>query len=722
MTALDFGARALALRAGAHAPRTFTTLAASALHEQIERVESAGYAQKGHGAATYVCDTKADAALMAAHPAAVFAAASNRYFRLLGTPDGYVTPEMLGCPPYAPGINQQPFIQAAIDYAKAVGLRGVYFSQAVYELWSPPRNLASGYASTDRSGNFIVIDGAAISLVGRHGNRTRLNCKGPNGGSLATDYQVVNVPGYGGDVIWRGAAVLLTGKVSSGLARPDENTLTHVTIRDLVFQSDARGARNTAWPAYPLSRDPSGVRENCWDISNKGIYFQQNVHIGNLYVENVEILGFLGEAVYTAGVYGTPDLKAGRISLRNCVVRDSNGQALNPNGPSFLDIDGFYAENCAFAFEGWTGMELGRIVNAYFRRCNSGGLTGSYTYDTPLRPDGSQPGCIVDATFEDCGDIYLGSYVQGRLRLIDSSLAIVAQSATMEAKGINIDATIVVHSRNMAQALRVSGYPGASQKICNNNVRLNVMRSKEAEAAGYWCTAFVNQINSLGKSNYVYLRGYAGTIGSTTSVTDNYVAIVDEGIQSSNGSFGTAFDPSITSSPDMGCGWMRAATFSGGGTNYTVNLPSLTPFPANAEIVVEHRDATKTGSVIELRDAGQSRGIVGYKDTARFRANKAKAAWELVNVTRPRSATATIDVASTVLGAESGPYSIPASGCRPHCRATVAMPAAGIPGFAFSAVRADTDAIRFWLRNIDGAGTLDPAAAVFTGRWWIDPI
>lgn len=722
MSGLDFGARAPALKAGALAPRTFADLAKSALHEQIDRIESSGHSDRGRGAAAYVCDSKADAALMTAHPAAVFPAAANRYFRLLGTPDGFVTPEMLGCPAYTPGVNQQPYIQAAIDYAKAAGLRGVYFPQPVYELWSPPRNPASGYASTDRSGNFLVIDGAAISLVGRHGNRTRLHCKGPNGGSLATDYQVVNVPTYGGDVIWRGAAVMLTGTVSSGLVRPDEQTLTHVTIRDLVFQSDAKGVRNTAWPAYPLSRDPTGLRENAWDISNKALYFQQNVHVGNVYIENVEILGFLGEAIYTAGVWGTPGLKASKVSVRNCVVKDSNGQALNPNGPSVFEVDGFYAENCSFAFEGWTGIELGKVVNAYFRKCNAGGFSGSYIYDGPLRSDGSQPSCIVDATFEDCGDIYLGSYVQGHLRLIDSSIAVVPHTATMEIKGINVDVTLMVHGGNLSQAIRFAGYPGAAQKISNNNIRLNVMRTKEAEAAGYWCTAIVNQSNSIGKSNYLYVRGHAANMGTTTSVTDNYVAIVDEGIQSFNGGFGTAFDPSSTASPDMGCGWVRATTFSGGATNYTVNLPATAMYPANAEIVVEHRDATKPSNLIEVRENGVARCLVGLKDTARFRHNRAKASWELINVTRPRNATASIDVSSTAAGAESGPYTIAASGCRPHHRVAVTVPSTGMSGFVISAVRAEADAIRFWVRNIDGAGVLDPAATVFTGRWWIDSL
>lgn len=232
----------------------------------------------------------------------------------------------------------------------------------------------------------------------------------------------------------------------------------------------------------------------------------------------------------------------------------------------------------------------------------------------------------------------------------------------------------------------------------------------------------VNQSNSIGKSNYLYLRGHAANMGAATNVTDNFVAIVDEGIQSFNGGFETGFDPSTTPSPDMGCGWVRAATFAGGATNYTVNLPATAMYPANAEIVVEHRDAAKPSNLIEVRENGVARCLVGFKDTARFRHNRARASWELINVTRPRNGTASIDIASTASGLESGPYTITASGCRPHHRVAVTPPSSGMTGFVISAVRAETDAIRFWVRNIDGAGTLDPAAAVFTGRWWIDPL
>jgi len=354
MSGVDFGARAIALRASAQTPRTFALLSASTLSAQVDRIDSSGHTKRGLGAASYVCDERANAALVAAHPAAAFTGAGGRHFRLLGTPDGFVTPEMFGCPAYVPGVNQQPYIQAAVDYAAATGLRGVYISQSVYELWAPPRMApaGSGYNGTNHSGDFIVISEVAMVLQGKHGNRAKLHFKGPNGGNLQTDYQVVSMTAYVGDVIWRGNGIKMTGSVSASKTRPAEGNLCHLILRDLILFSDAVGVPNNSWPAWPLSRDPTGVGENCWDVSNKGIYCQADVHIGHLTVENLDVIGFLGECIYTPSAYLSGPASS-RVVMRNMRMLHSNGQAINPNGPASFDIDGLYAENCALGIEGW---------------------------------------------------------------------------------------------------------------------------------------------------------------------------------------------------------------------------------------------------------------------------------------------------------------------------------------------------------------------------------
>ena len=433
MSALDFGARALALRANAQRPLIFNELASAALPESVTRIESQGHAAPGVGAASYVCDETANSALMTAHPLAIFRGAGGRHFRLTGAYDGFITPEQMGCPPYKEGVNQQPFIQAAIDYALAAGLNGVRFTQAVYELWCPLR-MAEFSFNADHSGCFMVVTGQ-LSLESSHPLRSKLHCKGPNGGSLLTDYQVLKTTYYGDDVIWRGHAIKITGTEFASSAQLPAKSLSMAYIRNLVLFSDAVGVGNVSWPAFAPSRDPS--RENCWDISNKGIYFQEDRQHGIVRAENVDVVGFLGECVYA------PNQGKGGFIGRNLVLKHTNGQALNPNGPELFDIDGLYAENCGFSIEGWAGKSRGRIVNATFVNCVGGGVSGGTFFTAARREDGSLPILTLEATLQNCGDFHLGSYISGKLTLIDTQLALVVLTPTQLIHDIDLDVTTI---------------------------------------------------------------------------------------------------------------------------------------------------------------------------------------------------------------------------------------------------------------------------------------
>lgn len=715
MSAVDFAARGIALRASAQSPLGFAELGQANLPASIRRIDSSGHDESGIGAATYVADSRANAALRTAHPLAVFVGAESRHFRLLGDTDGFITPEQIGCPPYVAGVNQQPWIQAAINYAQAVGLKGVKFPQERYELWAPPR-IGAFTASSDSTGNFLVIDRAGISLLGMHANRTTLHCKGPAGGSLATNYQVMNAPTYGGDVIWRGHGLMLTGTASSSVARPADSALSHTIIRDLIFYTDAVGVRNNAWPAYPLSRDATGVRENCWDISNKGIYVQADVHVGNLLIENVDIIGFLGECIYTQnkGVNGN-----GRIVCRNLVMKHSNGQALNPNGPASFDVDGIYAENCSLAVEGWFGQVYGRLANAYFKDMNYAELSGGGDgYATPLRADNSMPVLQVEnVVFENCTDLFIGSYVQGQVTVIDTRVAFVGNNASKVVRNNTLDITSICHKATVSIAIRFAPYAGTLQTVSNNLIRLSCYRTKYAADNGFKFASLWSQQGSLGPKNYLYARGEVDAIGTSTSVANNYVALIDEGLDLTTLGAPAFFDPSTIASPDMGTGWLRGGSFSVGAGLYTVNLPATTLYQANSEIVIEHRDSAKTTSFMEISD-GTRRALLGYKDKAKFRCNKLYNRWDMVTPTPLRTAAASLAITSTALGSESGPYTVALPGCRPWHRAEI-VPPATTGGFSISTVRAETDQVKFWMKNMDGANPATLTAQSYTARCWI---
>lgn len=694
MSALDFGARALALQAAAMRPLTFAELAAADLPGSITRIESHGYFAPGIGAASYVSDSKADSALMAGHPAAMFQGAGGRHFRLAGDADGFITPEQMGCPAYAPGINQQSFIQAAIDYALAAGLNGVRFTQRNYELWCPLRT-ADYSLNTDHSGCFMVVTGQ-LTLESSHPLRSQLNCKGPNGGSLASDYQVLDTIAYGNDVIWRGHAIKITGTVGIGFPQVAVKDLSMVTIRNLILFSDTVGVQNTAWPSLAPSRDPS--RENSWDTSNKGIYFQQDKQVGIVRAENLDIVGFLGECIYSSG-----QGKGGVIG-RNLVLKHSNGQALNPNGPEIFDIDGVYAENCAFSIEGWGGKTRGKIVNATFVKSKTGGVSGSTAWASPRRDDDTMPMLYIEATLQDCGDFYPGSYTSGKLTLIDTNLAVVLVHPAQVIRDVDLEVTSICDKRGDIIAVRFAGNAAAGSRLIENvNIRLHGMATAEARAAGRGIGSMLSQQGSLGPNIFVRASGQFRKIGAVGGgpLADFYASIIDRGFELTDLGGPVFFNAATTPTPDIGVGWIRPG-FSGASGLHTMNLPAnVTQHNDGATVTIEHRD---TGSVNAMLDVG-GLALLGFRDRVRLRADKNHNRWRVMEAPQPRSVTGAVTIPATPLNALAGPFTLALPGARAWHQPLV-TPVAALAGYVVSGVRAETDQIRFWLRNVDGG---DPA-------------
>lgn len=701
MSALDFGARALAVRANAQLPLTFHDLAAADLPESVTRIESNGHGVAGIGAASYISDDPASPAMMAAHPAALFRGSGTRHFRLMGDADGFITPEQMGCPAYAPGINQQPFIQAAINYALAAGLNGVRFTQRTYELWCPLRT-AEYSLNTDHSGCFMVVTGQ-LTLESSHPLRSRLHCRGPNGGSLASDYQVMNTIAYGNDVIWRGHAIKITGTVGVGFPQLPTNELAMVTIRNLILFSDTVGVQNTAWPSLAPSRDPS--RENSWDTSNKGIYFQQDKQVGIVRAENLDIVGFLGECIYSSG-----QGKGGVIG-RNLVLKHSNGQALNPNGPEIFDIDGVYAENCAFSIEGWGGKTRGKIVNATFVKSKTGGVSGSTAWPSPRRDDGGLPMVYIEATLQDCGDFYPGSYTSGKLTLIDTNLAVVLVHPTQVIRDVDLDVTSICDQRGDITAVRFAGNAAAgSRAIENVNIRLHGMATAEARAAGRGIGSMLSQQGSLGPNNFVRASGQFRKIGAVAGgpLADFYASIIDQGFELTEGGGPVFFNAATTPSPDIGVGWIRPG-FSGASGLFTMNLPAdVNQHNDGATVTIEHRD---TGSINAMLDVG-GLALLGFRDRVRLRADKNHNRWRVMEAPQPRSVTGVLTIPATPLNTLAGPFTVALPGARAWHQPQV-TPLTALAGYVVSGVRAETDQIRFWLRNVDGADPASPAAATF---------
>lgn len=736
MSAVDFVARALALRAigkveqtgsgtggASDASDTSATTSSSAdlrlTFAQMKQaapsgvspvIESAGHGSVGVGQAVYGSDTLATAELAAAHPRACFTAQNGKIYRLLGDSEGFITPEQVGCPASASGVNQQPAIQAALDYCRATGLNGVKFPQQRYELWAPVRT--GEYSDDgDHSGCFLVVGGWPCSLRGVHPLRTTLDCKGPGGGSLQGDYQVISSAQHGGDVIWRGHGIKLAGSVPLTHATPPAHQLASVLLRHVVLRTDAVAVGNTASPAYPPSRNASRV--NCRDLSNSAITCQANVHIGDICTDDCELTGFLGDAIQSPAGY------TAKVQLRSSVVRHANGFALNLAGPRCLEVADFVAENCGFSLGGFSGLDSSAL-KARFTRCGSGGLDSAKALPSGMRSDGNAPLHHLEVTFESCGEQRLGSHTIGTITAIDTPVALALANVAQVVRNVDISLTSIVHKANVPYAIRYAGWNGVISAVAYTQVRLNMQRTANAMTNGFTIAVMMAQSGSLGQGNYLYARGAPSRVSTANKVLDNYVALIDEGLELKPTTALTTFDPSTTPYPDMSNPALLCSTFSAGNGVYSVNLPSPSMYQDGAQILIEHHEFTRQQSCVEFMDGYVRRALLGYKDRVVFRCNKQLNRWDLLRAPTPRTSGAMIALPRTEPGAETGPHSIAAPGCRPWHQVDV-TPYGPLNDFCISAVRAENDVIQFWAKNITGTSAMQLASQAFFARYGITP-
>ena len=133
---VDIIARALAQPL---TPVTATAVAISSLRlaTSVGIIQTSGYDVAGVGAGVYVADALATLALATAHPRFCKADGSSptRYWRLIGSSVQFEQ----GGASSAAGFDNRSAIQAAINYARAVGIRRVEPASdgQTYELWAP---------------------------------------------------------------------------------------------------------------------------------------------------------------------------------------------------------------------------------------------------------------------------------------------------------------------------------------------------------------------------------------------------------------------------------------------------------------------------------------------------------------------------------------------------------------------------------------------------------
>ncbi len=352
-TAQSVAAAAQVAAAGAQAAATppflFTAIGSKIIDNSIAVLASSGYSVSGKGAGSYISDSYANSALASAHPRFCKQSSNGRYFRLAPAGLANAISVEQGGAIGASGTNDQPAIQAAIDYAIATGIREVLFTQANYDA-RPSTFVPGGFGGINPTGNMIDINSSLASapftlkLTGLPWGTTIRRIGYNAGGSPDTDYQTVSGnPHRGG-----GMHIYGTQADEAAYANMDAWKIQCFEIENITID----GGR-TAGTKVP----------NSTDTSDKGIFTYNAVR--KIVFRNGGVRKFGYELLYGGGTgYGSGTLYPMEVFLENFKAVSSNHSCLNFQDANLTDINGEYGD--AYIAAEQYGMDS-KFIGTVFR-------------------------------------------------------------------------------------------------------------------------------------------------------------------------------------------------------------------------------------------------------------------------------------------------------------------------------------------------------------------
>ncbi|QPC98968.1 hypothetical protein [Qipengyuania soli] len=414
MSALGLSALGLASRTAQLQPALYAELANRSPAFDVLTLESGGYTEAGKGAARYVADALADAALVAAHPRFAFTTANSRHFRLL--PDAGALSVEQGGATGGGAVDDRDAIQAAIDYAESIEAREVRFEAARYRVECPLRS-SPALATRAEDGHPLVVR-KSLSLRGCAATRTVLDFRAHGGGDPDTDWQVVAKSSTDATpAVWRGGGLYIQG--DSIRPEPAARRIARLELDRLVFNGNRSRTGTYTYPADPVTGDG-------WDITDKGFWLQ-DVYVGEVICRDTDFIGWRGEIFYAVGA----DDAIEQLTLTRCRMLTGNGNGLNLGCDPVVTAEDCEFGDCKIAQED-TGKRRGHFRNCLWRDCEyvwiGGGSTNGrlYSYKYPTRDElAPVPSTqLQDCRFEDCGLVWVNSWVSGRIRTVDTTVAL----------------------------------------------------------------------------------------------------------------------------------------------------------------------------------------------------------------------------------------------------------------------------------------------------------
>ena len=459
MSAVDIVARGLAVGAQPVVPARFTEMGAKSFPANLLRIDTDGYATSGKGAGSYVSDALCTDELAAEHPRFVVRTAGGRLFRLLPV-RGAISVEQGG----AAGdgtADDRPAIQATIDYAAAVGIAAVDFGSREYNIVCPIRTspISNQFAE---DGHPIVIR-RSVALRGIADRPSRLAFRGHFGGDPNDEYQLVAVNGNAGapEGVWRGGGIFLSGDYGFAAA-PDELAIDRFEMHRMVLsggrvRTDKSGWPSGFWPANPATGDG-------WDDTDRALWMQ-DVHIGDVILRDVDMIGWRGEIYYSAASTQR-SLELERVRLLH-----SNGNALNPGA-----ICPLIARDCEFgdAFQAQedTGKYRAQYIGCTWRdaekmNIGSGPADGLlYNYLYPTRDESkSPPLTLLDGcTMSNVDICYVGCWTRGHIKTVDTQIMF-PDFLFRELRDIELEIDAWLDQKNGIEPLIIVGPDSLTQQV-----------------------------------------------------------------------------------------------------------------------------------------------------------------------------------------------------------------------------------------------------------------
>lgn len=674
----------------------FTQFAQQNIKPGTDIVHTTGRSTMGIAAGSYVADGLANAALYNAHPRFVGQSSNGRYFRALPA-DGQLSVDLGGAA--GDGIaNDQPAIQAAVNYAEAVGIGTIVFSASEYRLFCPVRTSEPAGAQSEHfyDGLPIVISTPLILKSIRHGG-SRLVFRSTDGSERGANYQLVNSPSTGLPTVWRGGGIFLKCPMTPPARYADRPALT---LQDLTLDGGIERSSYFGWPARPSDGDG-------WDITDKGIWVEGDRFSGDIRLIRSVVTGFRGELVYQAGAGN------GELYIRSSQLANTNGNLFQACGTN-LDIDGLVGFNGFQAYEGWSGRR-GRIVNAVFEDCmQTGGLSGGRFSLGPFNniptrmDDGEVPWLSLDAEFRNCGPVRLGSWVRGRVKLTDSYLQFDGNYIYRE--GLHdVDLDVIAQADKVdgqtPVVLMGSSTPG-KQTLSDIRIRLSCWRSRSARAAGRVHTQPVSYFGSIGTNVIVEFssgeaRRNSGPAGNPLNdVTDNLPCFrQNRWARTANDWAGTSHD--VAAGPQIVPRGDFMAVFAPTPGSWPASLPT-TGIGHGHELTMRNISAPGTFIVIAASGGGASlpaRRTIAPGERISLRFDSEIGLWLETSAPSPLRNVSALATAAIPSGGVSPEQSVACIGAAQGMAAT-AVPSIDLGAdFEVIGVRAVADAVRFRLRN-----------------------